>query len=55
MLLLYLLRDEKGAETVSQHIPFSAISSVNLAEVASVLNKVGMPENEMDLDVLPFE
>jgi len=59
--LLALLQDEQGSEIVAQYLSFCAISSVNLAEVASVLNKVGMPENEidelfneMDLDVLPF-
>ena len=60
--LLALLQDERGSEFVSQHILFSAISTINLAEVASVLNKIGMPENEihelfneMDLDILPFD
>ncbi|NOQ35942.1 MAG: PIN domain-containing protein [Methylococcaceae bacterium] len=59
--LLALLQDEAGSEIVAHYLPFCAISSVNLAEVASVLNKVGMPENEMDelfnemdLDILPF-
>ena len=60
--LLALLQDERGSEIVAQRILFSAVSTVNLAEVASVLNKVGMPEdeinelfNEMDLEVLPYE
>ena len=43
--LLALLQDERGSEIVAQHILSSAISTVNLAEVASVLNKIGMPEN----------
>ena len=43
--LLALLQDERGSEIVAQHILFSAISTVNLAEVASVLNKIDMPEN----------
>lgn len=60
--ILALLQGERGSEIVTQCLPFSAISAVNLAEVASVLNKVGMPEseihelfNEMDLEVLPYE
>ena len=60
--ILALLQGERGSEIVTQCLPFSAISAVNLAEAASVLNKVGMPEseihelfNEMDLEVLPYE
>ena len=60
--ILALLQKEQGSEMVTQCIPFSAISSVNLAEVASVLNKLGMPESEihelfnaMDIEVLAFE
>ncbi len=60
--LLALLQDEQGSKIVAKHILFSAVSTVNLAEVASVLNKVGMPENEihelfneMDLEILPYE
>ena len=60
--ILALLQKEQGSEMVIQCIPFSAISSVNLAEVASVLNKLGMPESEihelfnaMDIEILTFE
>lgn len=60
--LLALLQNENGSEVVAEHISASAISSVNLAEVASVLNKLGMPEtevdelfDEMDLHVLAFD
>ncbi len=53
----------RSAIRIIRHgIPFSAISSVNLAEVASVLNKIGMPEseidaifNEIDLETLSYE
>lgn len=60
--ILALLQKEQGSEMVTRCIPCSAISSVNLAEVASVLNKLGMPESEihelfnaMDIEVLAFE
>jgi PIN domain nuclease of toxin-antitoxin system len=60
--LLALLQDEPGSEIVAQHLSSSAISSVNLAEVASVLNKVGMPETEilalfdgLDLNILSYD
>ena len=46
--LLALLQNEPGAKIVAQRLPSSAISTVNLAEVASVLNKAGMPENDID-------
>lgn len=45
--LLALLQNEPGAEMVSKHLSTSAISTVNLAETASVLNKLGMPESEI--------
>ena len=45
--LLALLQNESGAEVVSKYLSVSAISAVNLAETASVLNKLGMPENEI--------
>jgi len=60
--ILALLQKEPGSEMVTQCIPYSAISSVNLAEVASILNKLGMPENEihelfdaMDIEILAYE
>ncbi|MEE9397053.1 MAG: PIN domain-containing protein [Methylococcales bacterium] len=60
--LLALLQDEPGAKKVAKNFPSSAISTVNLAEVASVLNKTGMPEIEiddlfrdMDLTTLAYE
>ncbi len=53
---------ESGSEMVTRCIPCSAISSVNLAEVASVLNKLGMPESEidelfntMDIEILVYD
>ena len=60
--LLALLQDEPGADFVGQHLSYSAISSVNLAEVASVLNKLGMQDMEMqqlfvdlDLPVIDYD
>lgn len=55
--LLALLQGEQGSEMVAKNIPFSAVSTVNLAEVASVLNKIGMPESEIyelfsDIDIV---
>jgi len=45
--VLALLHDEPGAKVVSSHFAESVISTVNLAEVATVLNKAGMPESEI--------
>ncbi len=45
--LLALLNDEPGAAVVSRHFAESVISTVNLAEVVTVLNKAGMPEDEI--------
>jgi PIN domain nuclease of toxin-antitoxin system len=60
--ILALLQNESGSDIVAQNMFFSAVSSVNLAEVVSVLNKVGMPENEihalfdeLDLQILPYD
>lgn len=60
--LLALLQGEKGSEAVAKKIPYSALSTVNMAEVASVLNKAGMPENEIsglfneiDIEILSYE
>ena len=60
--LLALLQGERSSEIVAQHIPFSAVSAVNLAEAASAFNNTGMPENEihelfneMNLEILPYE
>jgi len=60
--LLALLQGESGAEQVATCLSTSAISTVNLAETASVLNKLGMPENEismlfhkMDITTLAFK
>ena len=60
--LLALLQGEQGSEIVARNIPFSAVSTVNLAEVAGVLNMVGMPESEIhdllseiDIEILGYE
>nr|CAA6813791.1 MAG: Unknown protein [uncultured Thiotrichaceae bacterium] len=45
--LLAMLQDEPGAGVVAGNLSFSAISAVNLAEVASVLNKLGMEESDI--------
>ena len=47
--LLALLNNEKCSEVVSKNLSFSAISTINLAEVATVLSKLGMPKNEIEL------
>jgi len=60
--LLALLQDEPGADVVGQQLSASTISTVNLAEVASVLNKLGMQEAEiqhlfddLDLPVISYD
>jgi ribonuclease VapC len=60
--LLALLQNEAGAKLVAEHLSASAISTVNLAETASVLNRLGMPENEihklfqeLDIETLSYE
>lgn len=58
--LLALLQDEPEAKIVARHLASSAISSINLAEVASVLNKLGMQESEIhelfaELDITTIE
>ena len=60
--LLALLNDEPGAEVVQKHLPKARISAVNLAEVITLLNLVGMPTehivevlNLLSLDVVPFD
>ena len=45
--LLALLNNGPGATTVSQHFAESVISTVNLAEVVTVLNKAGIPDGEI--------
>ena len=47
--LLALLKNEKGSEVVSKNLSSSAISAINLAEVATVLNKIGMQKKEIEL------
>ena len=41
-----LLQGERGSEIVAQQLPFNAVSAVNLAEVASVLNTEGRNAGE---------
>lgn len=60
--VLALLNKEPGADLVQQHLPNAKISSVNLAEVITRLNLVGMPTTEiqetlrlLSLDVIPFD
>lgn len=60
--LLALLNNEPGSELVQKHLPKARISAVNLAEVITRLNLVGMPTehivevlNLLSLDVVPFD
>lgn len=60
--LLALLNAEKGAQLVEDLLPQSVTSAVNLAEVATRLSVVGMPENEirealmlLGLETIPFD
>jgi PIN domain nuclease of toxin-antitoxin system len=60
--VLALLHEEPGAELVQKYLPKARISSVNLAEVITRLNLVGLPTgqilealNLLSLDVVPFD
>lgn len=60
--VLALLNEEPGAELVQKYLPKARISSVNLAEVITRLNLVGLPTgqilealNLLSLDVVPFD
>ena len=46
--LIALLRKEPGYKKVDEVLAHSAISSVNLCELVSILAKEGIPENEID-------
>ena len=59
--ILAVLNQEEGAEKV-MNLESAAVSSVNLAEVATKLSQKGVPEPEMhrvmaflDLEVVPFD
>ena len=54
--IIALLNKESGYEIVDSIIANSAISSVNLSELVSVLTRAGVPENEVDsivTDIVP--
>ncbi|PKO04191.1 MAG: VapC toxin family PIN domain ribonuclease [Chloroflexi bacterium HGW-Chloroflexi-3] len=60
--ILALLNQEPGADLVKQHLPHAKISSVNLAEVITRLNLIGMQDAEiqevlhlLSLEVVPFD
>ncbi len=60
--LLALINEEAGAEKVEKVLDDAAISTVNVAEVASKLNDFGWPADEiaplcdhLQLEILPFE
>lgn len=60
--LLALLQEEPGAETVTEAIPQSSISAINLAEVVGKLVDAGMPEEAvrtalagLGIEVIPFD
>lgn len=60
--LLALLQGERGAESLADGLAESAISAVNLSEVAAKLAEAGLPELELrealgplGLEVVPFD
>jgi PIN domain nuclease of toxin-antitoxin system len=60
--ILALLNEEAGADLVQEHLPNGKISAVNLAEVITRLNLIGMPTDQiletlslLSLDVVPFD
>lgn len=46
--ILALLNQETGYELVEKNLPHSIISTVNLSEVITVLNDIGIPQNESE-------
>ena len=60
--VLALLNDEPGAETVAGLVRNSAISAVNVSEVAAKLDDAGVPEHVIRravggllMDIVPFD
>ena len=60
--VLALINEEPGADKVEKVLDDAAISTVNIAEVASKLNDFGWPADEiaplfdhLQLEILPFE
>lgn len=60
--LLALINQEKGFEIVEKYLPNSIMSSINLAEVVTVLMRLGIPLAEVnDLlvgiikEIIPFD
>ena len=60
--ILTLLNQEPGADIVQQALPDAKVSSVNLAEVVTRLNLIGMQTEViqetlslLSLDVIPFD
>ena len=60
--LLALLNQETGHEAVEKHLPHAVMSTVNVAEVITVLIDLGMPDNaakemivEIIKEIVPFE
>ena len=60
-LIAYIKR-EPGAETLIDLLPYSIISAVNYAEVATILSKLGMPSDVIEItlknmigDVIAFD
>lgn len=45
--LLALINEEKGHQSIYNYLPFSCMSTVNLSEVAAVLNKIDIPQKEI--------
>lgn len=45
--LLALINQEPGADVVEDHLPQAIMSSVNIAEVATVLQQIGIPIQEI--------
>lgn len=60
--LLALLQHEPGHEEVSKYLAYSLMSTVNVSEVAAILNNVGIPESELKnmissliAEIIPFD
>ena len=60
--LLAFINQEKGSEIVEKYLPNALMSSVNIAEVISVLSMIDMPEDiiigiidDLNIEVVNFD
>ena len=52
--VLALIQGEPGSDTIMEHLPGGAISTVNLSEIVAKLNDVGMPAEAIRAVLTPL-